>query len=253
MILHGLSNGHTIDEAVFAAISAEPERAKEIYDTALSMLPNLPGWACGSDENQVDYFTTYQVTELPDKRTVEEVAKRYFKDQKELQPFPDWPGGDFHMLAPVDELQKLVGEDYWYRRGPEQDLPGANPRDAIMVALYDNGNKIVIDSGADKLQKLQQLGVNKAPVIFFYNRENQRPISDFGADVKLDDVIDAYFGKGIELTHPPLWQVGDHTLTVEISELEELFDIPSRGEIGDETYAKIVERLKKDGFKRSPT
>ena len=252
VLIHAVANGHSIDEAVFAAISTQPGRADEIYDIALSMLPYLPGWACGSSDNQVDYFRTYRVTDLPGERTVKEIARRYFKERKELQPFPDWPGGDFHMLAPVNELMELAGEEYWYRHGPAQELPGANPRTSIMVALYDSGDRIVIDSGVEKLQELQRVGVDKAPVVFFYNREQQRPVSEFEADVKLKDIIYAYFSKGIELTHPPLWQVGDYHLPVAISELEELFHIPSKDEIGESAYSKVVERLKRDGFKRTP-
>jgi len=251
-LLYALGNGHTIDEAVYVAISAQPDRAEEIYGTALSMLPYLPGWACGSGDNQVEYFHTYKVTDLPDPRTIEEVSKRYFKDRKEMYPDPDWPGGDFHMLAPVDELINLVGDQYWYKKGPAQDLPGSNPRDTIMVGLYDHGDKIVIDSGMERLKKLQELGVKKAPVVFYFNRDKQRPVSEFQTEGDLKEIIDAYFGKGIELSPPPLWQVGDYQKQIAISQLEELFDIPTKQEIGEPAFSKIVERLKQDGFKRSP-
>jgi len=251
-LLHAIAKGHTIDEAIYVAISAQPERAQEIYGIALSMLPSLPGWACGTTDNQLEYFGTYNVTEMPTDRTVAEVARRYFKDRKELYPFPDWAGGDFHMLVSLEEVLKLAGPQFWYQNGPDQDIPGSNPRDTIMVGLYDNGDRVVIDRGLPRLQKLQELGLKKVPVVFYFNRDNQRPVSDFQKDGNLQEIIDAYFTKGLELSPPPLWQVGDFHKKIAISELEKIFDIPTKSEIGEDAFNKIVARLKQDGFKRSP-
>ena len=83
-----------------------------------------------------------------------------------------------------------------------------------MVSLYDQGDKIVVDADEQRLRKLLGLGVNKAPVVFYFNREHQRPVSEFKADAELKDIMDAFYGKGLRLTPPPQSTVAQSELAI---------------------------------------
>lgn len=255
VLMHASSMGIAIDRAVYAAVRSQPERAGELYTTALELMAFLPGWTCTTGVDRDLYDPVYEVNDLPDERLVQDVADRYFQQSSRLAQFPDWPNDEFHMLASTDELLELLAQPetaYWYRPGPSQESPGANPRETVLIGLYPDTNQVVIDSTAERIRKWHDEGMDRVPVTFFYNFEYQQPISRFENDATLDEVMDAFFDSGTELTPVPLWKVGDHHLRVSGDELEALFDIPEADDIDPQRYQALADELAANGFSRKP-
>lgn len=252
VLLHAVSQGMTIDRALYAAISSDPAQANEFYIAALDLMPNLPGWVCPGSFDSDAYSSIYDVNDMDGQRTVREVANRYFKDNARMSPFPDWTEGEFNMLADVDELMGLAGDGFWYQPGPPQAGAGANPRGAVLVSLHKRGKQIIVDADSAKLAALKQSGKNKVPVTFYFNQKHQSPISTFGGDVTLQGLLDEFFSSGRELSMVPLWQVGDYHLNVAPAELADLFDIPQVQDIDPARYQKAVNAIRRDGFSQSP-
>lgn len=256
VLMHAVSMGIPMERALYAAVQSAPVRADELYRVATELMSFLPGWVCSANLNDEQYNPVYDINDLPSQRRIRDVADRYFDDKAMLARFPDWPKKEFHMLASIDELIDLVEREdieYWYRPGPVQsETPGGNPRDSVLIALYLKGQKVVIDTSMQQLQSWKQEGRDRVPVTFFYNFKYQRPISQFGNDVSLQDIENVFFDDGIELTPVPLWTVGDHHLQVTADELEELFDIPEKQEIDPDHYQLLLDELNKNGFSKKP-
>ncbi|MFC1680937.1 hypothetical protein ACFL1S_03975 [Pseudomonadota bacterium] len=252
VLLHAVSQGMTIDRALYAAINTDPGRADEFYWAAIDLMPNLPGWVCPASFDTNAYSPIYDVNDLPETRTVAEVANRYFKDNARMSPFPDWTVGEFNMLANVDELIGLAGSGWWYEPGPQQSGAGANPRDNVLVSLYKRDKGIVVDADAAKLQAMKQSGKSRVPVTFYYNQKNQLPISTFGSDVSLQELLNEFFSAGNEITMVPLWQVGDYHLKVPAGELVDIFNIREKQDMDPARYQAALSELRNDGFSRSP-
>ena len=252
VIYHAVSLGMSVDYALYLATKGVPERAQELYQAAAGMVPYLPGWACGTGSTSGLYSPVYELSDLPDERSVREVAKRFFKDRARLAPFPDWPQKDFHMMASITELLELVDEHFWYQVGPPSDTPGGHPRESVMVSLYPDPKQIVVDATKEKLLQLQQEGKDRVAVTFMYNRKYHRPASRFDEDVTLERVIDSFFSDAVELTPVPMWQVGDHHLVVKTKELVKLFEILEKDEIPPARYSQVIKKLQEDGFSKQP-
>ena len=252
VLLHAVSQGITVDRALYAAVNADASRADEFYRTTLELMPYLPGWTCSGSFDNAAYSTIYDVNDLSGERTVREVAQRYFKDRARMAPFPDWSAGEFNMLASVDELLEFAGPEFWYQAGPPQSIPGGHPRDAVLIALYTEGNRIVLDADRARLQALKQSGVQRVPVTFYYNFNDQIPISALGDGVKLMDVVQQFFASGRELTQVPLWQAGDYHLLATVDEILQNFPIPETASFDLDRYRNAVNELRIDGFSKSP-
>ena len=252
VLLHAVSSGITLDRSLYLAIQADRSRASEFYSMALSMASSLPGWACGAGAVSGEYSPTFDVNELPPQRTVAAVAERYFESNSRLAPFPPWPDGDFHMLAQVDELLALTGDSYWYRPGPSQTGAGSHPRDVVFVSLYKHDESVVLDTTRSELEARKQGGADRVPVVFIYNQEHQRPVSQFRDEKKLEPILDDFFGRGRQLTPVPMWNVGDHHFLVSGEELEEYFDIPERDSISPGRLERLTSELRSAPFRRRP-
>lgn len=252
VLLHAISMGVTLDQSLYLAIRADQTRAQDFYTAAADMAASLPGWVCGTSVVEDEYSPTYDVNDLSSPRTVREVAERYFESNRRLFPFPSWPDGDFHMLATVDELLEMARGNYWYRPGPPQRAAGGNPRDSVFISLYKHDKSIVIDTAKSELRRLKQAGVDRVPVIFFYNRDYQRPVSELPDNTDIERVLGLFFDNGLELTPVPMWSVGDHHITVDADQLTQLFDIPERDEIPKQRLARLTAELQDENFERKP-
>lgn len=272
VLMHAASTGVSVDRALYAAVQSQPDQIDELYMAALELMAFLPGWACTAGADTGMYDSLYNVNDLPDSRMVRDVAQRYFEGRARLAQFPDWPNDEFHMLASADELLDLLSQlesEYWYRPGPSQEGPGANPRGAVLIALYpEAGNgeqeegqntddqgfdgRVVIDTTAEQIRKWKEAGRDRIPVIFFYNFEYQRHISDYDEDVTLEQIMESFFEDGEELTPVPLFTVGDYHLNVPADELEALFDLPDSDDIDPARYQALEDDLAANGFSRKP-
>jgi len=257
VLLHATSMGVPIDRALYAAVRSQPRQAENLYTAALELMAFLPGWTCTTPVDTGHFDTVYNVNDLPDERRVQDVAERYFENQSRLAQFPDWPNDELHMLASTDELLELLAAEQtvsglWYRPGPAQEAPGANPRDTVLIGLYPDDDQIVIDTPAERIRQWRDAGRERVPVTFFFNRSYQRPVSDFGEDASLEQVTEAFFEDGRELTPVPLFTVGDYHLPVTAEEIEELFDLPERDDIEPSRYQALADDLASNGFSKKP-
>lgn len=255
IIMHAVSSGLTIDKTVFMMTRADADRAEEYFTSAFSLQDALPGWACGAggaSSRGGPYADHYGVDDLPPRREVAEVARRYFEEAMVMQPQPDWLNGDFHMLAYTGELVDLASDDHFYRRSARAVTEGESLVHPIMVSLYGETGEIVLDVSRDELLSFQERGVERLPVVFHFNKDFQRAVTDIRADSDLGEVIGMFNSEGAELTPVPLLGAGDHHLMTSLEELADLFEIPERDDIDPVRFAALTEELAAEGFSRRP-
>jgi len=247
VMLHGVSLGLTIDDLVYLAVTSNPDRAQEFYDTAISLLPSLPAWACNlAKTNESRYRLNYALADLGSKPTIAAVAQRFFDGDQRLAPFPDWQNGAAHFSATTSEVSKLKGKDYWYL--PPQNKLASTDR-PVFVSLYRDTNKIVIDDRYGQLEAAQTAGKTTVPVVIIFNETFQREVSRFGEKPTTGEIIDAFFARGEELTPVPDWQRGDYQIIVPTSDLMKLFEMPTKQDIDPARWQEITQSIQKDGFK----
>ncbi len=250
VMLHGVSMGMSINDVVYLAVKSNPQRAKELYDTAVSLLPSLPGWAIQGDDSSDRYYTNYTASELGAQSTVTEVARRFFEQNMRLTPFPEWYAGGYHIKVSTDELAGLLKDSWWYRQGNLQpNSPRSVPNRPIFVSLYGDRGEIVVDSGTERIRNAQQEGVRELPVVFVYNDMRTRPISRYSANVKAKEIVDDFFKRGLKLTSVPEWrQVGDHHMVAPVAELMELLGTIDKKDIDPARWSAITQDIRNNGF-----
>jgi hypothetical protein len=250
VMLHGVSMGMSINDIVYLAVKSDPQRAKEFYDTAVSLLPSLPGWAIQDEDSADRYYTNYTASELGAQSTVAEVARRFFEENMRLSPFPEWYAGGYHIKVTTDELAGLLKDSWWYRQGNLQpNSPRSAPNRPIFISLYRDPNEIVIDGGPERIRNAQRQGVRQLPVVFVYNDMRTRPISRYSIDVKVEEIVDDFFNRGLKLTSVPEWrQVGDHHMIASAEELMELLDTIDKKDVAPVRWSAITRDIKNNGF-----
>jgi hypothetical protein len=250
VLLHAVSQGMAIDDAVYLATKANVENAAEIYATAAGLLPSLPGWVCHSSATgDSRYHREYPLDDLGPQPTVQAVADRYFNQNQRIAPFPDWQAGGAHMKASVAELAGLLKPEYWYESAPDTTASAKRP---VFVSLYKESKDIIVDDNLHQVEKAQQQGVAQLPVVFIYNETKYNPISKYGDNVTLNDVANRYFSGGEQLTAVPQWSDGDHHLNVKMGEFESLFTLPKKEDVDPARWAELENDLKQNGFTKSP-
>ncbi|MCZ7597560.1 MAG: hypothetical protein M5U09_07220 [Gammaproteobacteria bacterium] len=206
IILHAVSSGLTIDKTVYLMTRADSDRAEEFFTAAFAMQDSLPGWACsapGATARGGAYSPYYDVNDLPPRLSVAEVARRYFEENRIMEPMPDWFAGDFHMLAYTDELIELAGDDRWYTRGGRSAVENGRLTKPIMISMYGETQDVIIDISRDELLPFRERGVERLPVVFYFNKDFQYPATDVRFDGTLSDAIGLFNSRGAELTPVP--------------------------------------------------
>jgi len=109
VILHGVGLGIPIDDVVQMCTLADGSRAQLFYDTAISLLPSLPGWACRSSRSSAGrHGRNFGAESLGPAPSVQEVASRYFDSDARITPFPNWQSGERHINASTQELVSML-------------------------------------------------------------------------------------------------------------------------------------------------
>ncbi|HED12504.1 MAG TPA: hypothetical protein ENI62_02415 [Gammaproteobacteria bacterium] len=248
VMLHGVSLGLTIDDLVYLAVTSNPDRAQEFYNTAMSLLPSLPAWACNlAKTNENRYQLNYSLADLGPKPTIAAVAQRFFDGDQRLIPFPDWQNGAAHFQAPTAEVAKLKGPDYWYF--PPQKRIASKQR-PVFVSLYLDTKKIVVDDRYGQLEASKAAGKATVPVVVLFNEAYQREVSRFGKKPKAGKIMDAFFASGEELTPVPDWEQGDYQIMANTDELLKLFDVPKKQDVDPARWQEITQSVQKNGFKK---
>ncbi len=254
VMMYAVSQGMSIADAVYIAVKSDVDRAREFHDTAVSLLPSLPGWACQAGSVQGRYLQELRLDELGSEPSIAAVATAYFEQDRRLAPFPDWQRGQHHLMASTAELVRLTDANkYWYAVRGMEGSEAASTQGVIPVSLYKHDRSILVDPAArDMIQNARRSGLDRLPVVIVYNRDNERYISDYQPGVSVKALAGKFFGESIELTPVPEWHAGDFHKLATLDELREVVEFPRREDISDQRWQAIVEELKTPGPKQRP-
>lgn len=253
VILHAVSQGMSINDAVYLAVKANREKAEEIYSVATGLLPSLPGWVCHTDEWAAGrYASEISIDELGPQPTVAAVSQRFFDNNQRLVPFPEWQAGQAHMTAAVSELDALPRQQWWYR-APDATMSDdevlAQP---LFVSMYAGSRTVLVDNNMGHIEAAKRRGLTTLPVVVVYNQPNVYAVGELGADAKVSDVAQRYFNGGQEITPVPEWAEGQYHLMAKREDLESLFELPRKEDIDPQRWAQIEEDLRQNGFSKRP-
>jgi len=253
VILHAVSQGVSINDAVYLAVKANREKAGEIFSVATGLLPSLPGWVCHTSEWAAGrYPTEFSLDELGPQPSIKKVADLFFTDNKRMAPFPEWQVGQGHMDASVAELDSLPRQEWWYRAPQPGMTDEQKLRQPVFVSLYQDNKTILVDNTLGQIELAKSRGVGTLPVVFIYNEAYFYPISELGEDAKIADVAGRFFGSGKEATPVPDWEEGEYHLMAKREELEGIFDIPKKEDVDPQFWDRIAEDLRTHGFRQRP-
>jgi hypothetical protein len=230
VMLQGASLGMSLDDMVYLAVIADPERAQELHDTAVDLMPLLPGWACRTGNVTDRYANYFTVEQLDSPASIRRIADEWFENARVLAPFPGWKQNQAHVEVSVSELAGLVdASKYWYRPAVDRISP-------VFVSLYRDAKEIVVGGGVDAIRAARASGSPSIPVVVVYNHSFQRPLSRYGAEVSVTDIAKEFFENRIEITPVPEWRDGDHHMQASISELKRLVNTGlNEGRLEDES------------------
>jgi hypothetical protein len=213
--------------------------------------PAFLNWPCATNAAQSRMFNTYTVEELESGNQVKEIVERYFQIPEVLAPIPNWVDGEYNAVFAYNDLIQFSSPEYWFIPAPGQPiLVDKRPR-SLLVSLYVGTNQVVMDNHTiDALRA--ELGSDDLPVTFVFNDSNTVPISYFGSNVSLEEVLKAFVERNIKVAEVPMWWLGDFHLEPTIAEFEKYFDIPLLEDIDPEKVATIKADLTEFGFTRKP-
>lgn len=251
IFMHAISMGLGIDEMLQAAVQYSPEKARELAGSAVSVLP-LVG------ESEVYRYSSYDIdglTEyvdgLPEEKkelyslpknqpySAQAVIDRFFEQRLVLKPFPDWFDGQVHFMASarqLSELQSVHESSRWYRSKSSKPVD----QRPIFISLYEYDETVLIDGRERINAAFNESPEALLPVVFIYNRVNERPIDALGYPETLTGIRDAYIEKNLMITPTPEWQIGEYHVFAELSEFYELFDIPEESDFEPEVWEKLL-------------
>ena len=237
------------DDQVVELSAGESGFADESGAKCIKRTPKFLDWPCSSQAAQSRMFNTYALTDLSSDNKMKEIVERYFKVPEVIAPVPNWIDGEFHGIFNYHDIIQFSSPDYWYF--PDDDIPilsGKRPR-SLLISLFVGTNQAVIDNNSiDALR--QELGTDDIPVTFLFNDSNTVPVSYFGANVSLEEVLKAFMERGIKVAEVPMWWQGDYHLTPTIEEFEKFFGIPPLEEIDPDKRAALEADLREHGFTR---
>ena len=253
VFMHGLSMGLGVDEILQAAVSYSPEKARDLASAGIKLLPFLQrtkkyDYASYDLERLKEY-----VTELSDQRrmaydivkdqshSVHAVIARFFDERLALRPQADWFDGQISFMASAQELSSLhyqsVNNDLrWYRSKSTKDV-SERP---IFISMYEFDKSVLIDGEQRIRTALANDPQTQLPVVFVYNRMNERPIDKLGYPNTLSGALDAYKKENLMLTTTPEWQSGEYHVYAQMSEIHQYFDIPEEKDFEPEAWEKLI-------------
>lgn len=241
VFMHAISMGLGIEDVLQASVKYEPAKGRELAASAVSLLPLMPE----SDEYR---YSSYELEDLERRGNnnvyaVNEVVENFFEGRKVLRPYPDWYQGQFHFMASAAELKALQAPKRnigWYKTKAEQP---SNKR-PVFVSLYAANESVLIDSQGRIEAALKTDPNAKLPVVFIFNRSNERALDELGYPKTIRGVRDAYQENALMLTPAPEWQLGEYHLYASLDEIHELFDIPAEQDFEPEAWQKLISEAK---------
>lgn len=237
VFLHAIAMGVDIEDVLQASIKYEPNKSPDLAASAVSLVPIL--------QNASDYvYSGYELEDLDREESspysVAEVVEKFFKNRLVLRPYPDWFNGQYHFLASAAELQKLQKpqkEVRWYRTKSTVSVE----KRPVFVSLYEATESVLIDSEDRITEALANDPNALLPVVFVFNRLNERPIDQLGYSPTIKGVQDAYSERSLMVTPAPEWQLGEYHTLAAIDEFYEVFDVPEQSDFEPEQWQKLLE------------
>lgn len=239
VFLQAVSMGLGIDDVLSAAVRYEPNKGRDFAQSAITILPWLDdteGYDYGSyeldDLNRDDESKPYSIAE---------VAERFFENREILLPHPDWYEGQIHFQASAAELKELGTENRlvkWYRNNSTK----ATRERPVFVSLYEANHDIVID-GEDRIEKaLEEYGPDaRLPVVFVYNRLNERPIDQLEYPKTILGLQKAFTENSLMVTPTPEWQTGEFHIQAKLEEIYQIFEMPEEEDFEPEHWQRLLE------------
>jgi len=230
--------------------------ANEGKMSCIKKVPQFLDWPCATDAASSRKFSTFAISELTDQglagsKLASEIVRRYFEIPEVIEPVPDWLEGEYHTrLAYADIIQFTSGE-YWYRPASPEALTNEKRPKVLQIALFVGTNSVVIDSHMVDILK-KHYGDEDIPVMFVFNDSNTVPISYFGPNVSLEEILKAFNERSIKIADVPSWPLGDYTLAPTGEEFEKFFDLPSLDEIDPIRREALTAQLETYGFTKKP-
>lgn len=257
VLLNAVSQGQAIDDAVYLAVKAAPDRAEAIYTAAAILLPTLPGWACHASDAPLERrYLYYPAAQLGPQPTIRAVADRFFQKDERLASAPDWRKGEYHVKANIAELEAYLGKGWWYKvdqaqlaaqRGARKDELLKTP---IFVSLYKDTKTILVDENLTQIALAKQAGIRELPVVFLYNLVRFYPVSNQEPQPNLSKVADRYWKQGDQLTPVPNWKQGDFHLMASIKDIEQLVKLPEKEKFDPKKWEDLKADVQRNGFKK---
>jgi len=246
--------GHTFLIQDDEILEMGPGEAGFAGKDGLKKLDGIPAglnWPCSGSAAQSRKFATYTFDDLPEEGKAKEIVRRYFEVPEVIEPIPNWIDGEFHGTFSMNEILQFSSPEYWYF--PDTDRPFMDKKrpKTLLIALFVGTNQAILDNNAlDALREIH--GDDEIPVVFAFHDSNEVPISYFGENVSLEEVLTAFLERDIKVAEVPMWWLGDYSLTPTVEEFELFFDIPPLEDISAEKQAALREDLEKHGFTRKP-
>ena len=238
VFMTAISMGIDIENVLQASVSYEPSKSRDLAASAVSILPLMA-------ESTKHLYSGYELQDLEREDenlpySVAKVVENFFEDRRVLRPYPDWFEGQFHFMASAKELLRLQEPQKhvrWYRAKSTQDVT----KRPIFVSLYEATNSVLID-GQDRITKaIEEDPDALLPVVFIFNRLNERAIDQLGYPLTIKGMQNAYSEKRLLLTPTPEWQLGEYHMYGALDEFYEIFDIPEEEDFEPEAWQKLIE------------
>ncbi|MEM7357712.1 MAG: hypothetical protein AAF431_01250 [Pseudomonadota bacterium] len=240
VFLQAVSMGLGVDDVLTAAVRYEPNKGRDFAQSAITILPWL------DDAEGYDYGS-YELDDLEredDSKpySIAEVAERFFEEREILLPHPDWYEGQIHFEASATELKELGTENQaikWYRNNSTK----ATRERPVFVSLYEANHDIVIDA-EDRIDRaLAEYGPEaRLPVVFIYNRLNERPVDQLVDYPKtILGMQKAFTENSLMVTPTPEWQTGEFHIQAKLEEIYQIFDMPDEEDFEPEQWQRLLE------------
>lgn len=218
--------------------------------------PKFLDWPCSSDAAQSRKFKTYSVDDLAAQgfeqtRLTREIVRRYFDIPEVIEPVPNWKEGESHTLLDYKDIIQYASAEYWYKPNADRELLDPKRPKVLQISLYVGTHTVVVDGHmADALHR--HYGDEKIPVVFVFNDSNSVPISYFGPNTSLEELLKAFNDRGIKVADVPMWELGDFMLAPTADEFEKFFELPTLDEIDPLRKEALGAELETYGFTRKP-
>ena len=244
VFLSALSMGGDIESILRAAVEYQPDKRRDFAESAVNVLPVL------AETSSSVLYSGYQLEDLEKNvdgstYSVEEVIERFFKQRQVLRPYPDWFAGQYHFLASAAELKRLQAPQKnvrWYRtKNTEGDIADR----PIFISLYEANSSVLIDGQERITEALKSDPKSHLPVVFIFNRLNERAIDELGYPLTIEGVTKAFTEKGLMATPAPEWQMGEYHIYAGVDEFYKYFNIPESEDFEPEAWQKLLDEAKK--------